>query len=431
MSRFKSINFLMGIVMVLAFSLGTMATASAHTQKLAFKGQHLVVWDYFTPFSGHTAERTATIKVIAAWEKATGGKATEAGQPAAGGNAAFLADPKKGPDIIGGPDDQAGAWAGTHLLSPVHMKASLYTPAAVSACRLNGKTWCYPWALDDVMLYYNKAFISAKQIAALKTWTQLAAWAKAFHKTHPTVWGFGDQISETYKANTFLTAYGGGDIYHSSKGYNGKKVIVGSAATAKGLNAFKSFFNTADGSAGVKNYLTDGSYDADLTHGTAAIVLTGPWDDENYKAGHINYGVAPLPGFKEGGKIVHGKSFTGVQVWAVNKYSRHNAAAQSLARYLSTHEEIPLYHASGRIPATRAALKKVSSVPELKAYSKQFLHSEPLPNVPQMSYVWNCTADAIELTFEGHGSASSNLKRAQANIKHYIKAGAGSCAAPS
>lgn len=227
-----------------------------------------------------------------------------------------------------------------------------------------------------------------------------------------------------------MTAYGGGDIFHSSKGYNGKKLVVGSAVTVKGLNAFKSFFEQADGSAGVKNYLTNGNYDADLTHGVAAIVLTGPWDDTNYK-GHIDYGVAPLPGFKKGSKIVYGDTFLGVQVWSVNRYSKHQAAAQSLASYLSTHMELPLYHTSGRIPATKAALKKVSQVPELKEYAKQFRHSEPLPNVPQMAYVWNCTADAMELTFEGHASAATNLRTAQAQIAGYIKKGSGGCAPPS
>jgi maltose-binding protein MalE len=431
MSRFKSINVLMGVIMVFAFTIGTVATASAQNQgsaqHLAFKGQHLVLWDFFpyTPFNG--PERVASTKIAEKWAKSTGATVTET-QPAAGVNPAFIADPKKAADVLMAPDDEVGSWYGSHLISKTHINSSLYTPTAVSACTLAGHTWCYPWALESIMLYYNKADISAKKMASLKTWSELAKWANAFHKSTGK-WGFGDQISETYKANPFLTSFGGGDIYHSSKGYNGKKIIVGSAATVKGLDAFKNFFN-ATGSGAVQNYLTKGSYDSDLANGSAAIVLTGPWDDAKYR-GTINYGVAPLPGNKVGGKIVYGKTFLGVQTLAVNKFSKHQAAAQSLAAYMSTHMELPLYKASGRIPATKAALKKVSNVPELKQYAKQFLHSEPLPNVPQMSFVWNCTADAIELTFKGAGSASSNLKVAQAKIEGYIKAGSGSCAPPS
>lgn len=427
MSRFKTINALLGVLMVLGLSLGTMTNASAHTRELKFKGQHVVLWDFFpyTPFN--TPERVASNKVAQKWAKANGATVTET-QPAAGVNAQFIADPKKAADILMAPDDEVGSWVGSHLLAPSKIKSSLYTPTAVSACTLEGKTWCYPWALESIMLYYNKALISTKKINSFKTWTDLARWANSFHKSTGK-WGFGDQISETYKANPFLTAFGGGDIQHTSKGYNGKKVILGSAKTVKGLQAFKNFFN-ATGSGAVQQYLTKGAYDSDLKAGTAAIVLTGPWDDGNYK-GSIDYGVRPLPGFKEGNKVVYGQTFLGVQTLAVNKYSKHKAAAQSLASYMSTHLELPLHKASGRIPATKAALKKVSGVPELKQYAKQFLHSEPLPNVPQMSYVWNCAADAIELTFKGDGSAAHNLKVAQAKINGFIKAGSGSCAGPS
>jgi len=414
--------------MVLGLTLGTMSGASAHPQHLAFKGQHVEIWDYFpiTPFN--TPERVTATGIAEKWAKANGATISET-QPSPNTPAAFIADPKKGADVLMGADDQVGSWVGSHLVLPIHLNTSLYTPAAVSGCTLDGKTWCYPWALESVMLYYNKAFISASQMAKLKTWTQLASWAKAFHKAHPSVWGFGDGLDEAYKANPFLTAFGGGDIYHGPKGYNGKRIILGSAATVKGLEAEVKFFNTADGSAGIANYLRDGSYDSDLTHGTAAIVLTGPWDDVNYR-GHINYGVAPLPGNKVGSKIVYGDTFLGVQAVAINKYSKHRAAAESLAAYMATHMELPLYHTSGRIPASKAALKTVSSVPELKEYAKQFLHSEPLPNVPQMAYIWNCAADAIELTFKGQGSAASNLKQAQAQVNGFIKAGSGTCANP-
>ena len=433
MSRFKSINALVGIALVFSFTLGTGAVAAAashHARPAAqkpFKGVHLTVWDFFpyTPFN--TPERVTFTKLANQWAKANGATITDT-QPAAGVNPAFIADPKKGPDVLMGPDDEVGAWEGSHLLSPTKLDRTLYTPAANAGCTLAGKTWCYPWALESIMLYYNKAYVSASQMAKLKTWAELGAWANKFHSQNPSKYGFADQISETYKANPFLTAYGGGDLQHTAKGYTGK-VILNSSATVKGLDLFKSFFG-ASGSGAVDKYLLDGSYDGDLTNGTAAIVLTGPWDDANYK-GHINYGVAPLPGVKVGKKIEYGKTFLGVQTLAVNKYSKNQKAAQAFAAWAGIHMELPLYHVGARIPASKAGLKAVASIPELKEYGKQFLHAEPLPNVPQMGYVWNCAADAIELTFKGNGTAASNLATAQAKVDSYIKAGSGSCAGPS
>ncbi len=364
----------------------------------------------------------ASNKVAQKWAKANGATVTET-TPSAGENAQFVANPKHAADVLMAPDDEVGAWYGSHLIDKTKLNPHLYTPTAVSACTLAGRTWCYPWALEEVVLYYNKADISTSKIKSLKTWTALAAWSKHFAATHPGHYGVGWQWDETYKANDFMTAFGGGYIFHGKKGYNGKKITVGSSATIKGLNAFNSFVK--DSGTGAKAYLGVGGYSQDLASGKTAIVLTGPWDDVNFK-GKINYGVAPVPGFKSGKKIVYGTPFLGVQTLAVNKYTKHAAAAQSLAAYMSTHMERPLFKASGRIPATRAALKAVSNNPELKQYSKAFLHSEPLPNVPQMSYVWNCVADAIHFTMLGNGSAAANLKAASAKISHSV-----SCTAPA
>jgi maltose-binding protein MalE len=422
-----STNALVGAVVALSMVFGTLGVAAAqsqsgHPQKLAYKGQHFLFWDYFpyTPTNGK--ERVASNNVAQKWAKANGATVTET-TPSAGVNPQFIANPKHAADVLMGPDDEIGAWYGSHLISRTNLKSSLYTPTAVSACTLAGKTWCYPWALEEVVLYYNKAYISDSKIRSLKTMTQLAAWAKSFSKSHPGHYGIGWQWDETYKANVFMTAFGGGYIFHNSKGYNGKKIIVGSNATVKGLEAFNSFVKVSG--TGAKAYLGVGGYSQDLASGKTAIVLTGPWDDVNFK-GKINYGVVPVPGFKSGKKIVYSTPFLGVQTLAVNKYSKHAAGAQSLASYMSTHMELPLFHASGRIPATKAGLKAVSGNAELNQYRKAFLHSEPLPNVPQMSFVWNCVADAIHFTMLGNGSAASNLKTASAKISHSV-----TCAPPA
>ena len=117
----------------------------------------------------------------------------------------------------------------------------------------------------------------------------------------------------------------------------------------------------------------------------------------------------------------YGQAFLGVQTMVVNKYSKHVKAAKSLAAYLSLHGELPLFHASGRIPAGKAQLKSVSGNPELKQYAKAFKHSIPLPNVPQMGAVWTPGQNAIALTLQGHGSAASNLKAAGTAIRKAIK----------
>jgi arabinogalactan oligomer/maltooligosaccharide transport system substrate-binding protein len=418
MSRFKSINALLGVLMVLGLTLGTMGTASAHVRELKFKGQHLTIWDFFPSTPVNTPERVATNKVAQAWAKANGAKVTEPAQPANGSNTAFQANPKKAADIVMVPDDQAGADVGAHLVVQTHLDTSLYAKAAVSGCTLDGKTWCYPWALEEVGLYYNKHDVPHSLFSGKYTWTSVAKWAKKYASANPGKYGIAWAWENGYYDNDFLTAFGGGSILHTSKGYSGKKVILGSSATVKGLNALKTFIN--ESGTGVNTYLTNEGYGSDFATGKDAIVLDGPWSDAQWVSAGLkrnsDYGFVPLPGFQTSGGVKYGTPFLGVQTLVVNKYSKHVAAAQSLAAYLSTHMELPLYHASGRIPATKAALKKVSGDEELKEYAKAFQHAEPLPNVPQMAAVWTPQQNAITLTLKGSGSASKNLKAAQAQI---------------
>ena len=104
MSRFKTINALVGIVVVLGMTVGTMSMASAATHTAVthnakpFKGQSLTIWDYFPSTPVNTPERVATNKVAQQWAKANGATVTEPAQPANGTNTAFQADPKKAAD---------------------------------------------------------------------------------------------------------------------------------------------------------------------------------------------------------------------------------------------------------------------------------------------------------------------------------------------
>ena len=274
------------------------------------------------------------------------------------------------------PDDQAGADVGSNLLVQSHLPKKTYVASAVSGCTLNGKTWCFPWALEEVGLYYNKHDVPASVFKGAYTWTSVAKWAKSYTASHPGHDSIAWAWENVYYNNDFLTAFGGGDIAHGSSGYIGKKVTVNSAATVKGLQALQSFIT--DSGPGCRHTSPTKVTDP-LCLGQGCHRTDGPWSDAQWESAGmkkgVDYGFAPLPGFKVGKKVVYGKPFIGVQVIGVNKYSKHVKAALSLGAYLSTHMELPLYNASGRIPATISALKKVSSDAEIKEYSKAFAHA--------------------------------------------------------
>ena len=424
MPRMKfSTNAIVGGVIAVSMMFGTLGVAAAHsTAAPAHKGVHLVIWDFFNQTPVNTPERVALNKVAQKWAKATHNTVTEPAQPAAGANTAFINDAKAGKaaDVILVPDDQAGVDYGDKIIAQSTLDKKAYVSSAVSACTIAGKTWCYPWALEEVGLYYNKKIVPASLFKGSPTWTKVASWSASYAKKNPGKYGIDWQWDNFYYDYDFLTAFGGGGLEHTSKGYNGHKVIIDNAATIKGLNYLKKFVKDTKTPVNAFIGTAGNNYGTTFATQQAAIVLDGPWSDATWKTAKppVDYAFAPLPSF---GGHHYGQAFLGVQTMVVNKYSKHVKAAKSLAAYLSLHGELPLFHASGRIPAGKAQLKSVSGNPELKQYAKAFKHSIPLPNVPQMGAVWTPGQNAIALTLQGHGSAASNLKAAGTAIRKAIK----------
>ena len=123
--------------------------------------------------------------------------------------------------------------------------------------------------------------------------------------------------------------------------------------------------------------------DGKFGSGQAAMVINGPWAVQNYRSKGINFGVAPLP------TLPNGKAptpFVGVQMLGVNSRSKNAAAAWDLARYLSINLPLPLYRASGRVPATVAAskAKEVKANPVTQVVIAASNKGQPMPNIPEM-----------------------------------------------
>src|SRR5579872_946018 len=136
MSRFKTLNAIVGIIMVLGLSLGTMSAASAQSSaKLPFKGQHLTIWDFFPSTPSNTPERAATLKVASKWASMNKATVTEL-QPTGGTNATFIANPQNGPDVLMAPNDEVAQWVGSHLVVTTKLNKKLYVKVADQACTI-------------------------------------------------------------------------------------------------------------------------------------------------------------------------------------------------------------------------------------------------------------------------------------------------------
>jgi maltose-binding protein MalE len=144
--------------------------------------------------------------------------------------------------------------------------------------------------------------------------------------------------------------------------------------------------------------------DGKFASGQAAMIINGPWAVQNYKAKGINFGVAPLP------TLPNGKAptpFVGVQMFAVNSKSSHVKESWDLINYLGTHLALPLYNASGRVPALTSVAKSkaVQANPVTKAVIASAANGQPMPNIPEMSVVWTPVGNGMQLLVKGTLSA--------------------------
>ena len=428
MSRLKSINAIIGIVVALTMVLGTSAAAyasanSAHSNAVRSGSCNLRIWDFF-PSTQNDDERTAFLKLANDWEssKAGGGcTVTEPIQPSGGYETPFINSPKTAGDIIMLPDDQEGVVWGDHLIAPVSLKTKDYLPDALEGAVNGGKDYAYPMFLETMMVYYNPTLIPSSTFKGKYTWNTVAAAAKACVSSSKCDYGLAWQWDNVYDDAQFLQSDPGAGYFAQTKtGFNPTKILLASKGSVAGLNYLKSTIAAAG--SPVDTFLGanggDGTATSLFEAGKLGILDIGPWADGEFKQiPFTNYAVAAPPYLKDGSKSYQGTPFVGVQDLVINKFSPYLSQAKSLASYLSLNVGKSMYQAGGRLPATKAQFNALGNTAEIKAYKTALAHVRAMPNIPQMGDVWGPTGSELTLFMEGKITAQAAMNASAAAIK--------------
>jgi arabinogalactan oligomer/maltooligosaccharide transport system substrate-binding protein len=156
-----------------------------------------------------------------------------------------------------------------------------------------------------------------------------------------------------------------------------------------------------------------------FVEGKLGAYYTGPWNEPDFKNGHVRFGFEPLPSFD--GKHPS-RPFSGVQVYALNAFSKHKNEAASLIAYLTSHMQSAEFKTSGRIPVLTALLnsKTVQKDAVAGGLAHAALAAAPMPNIPEMDQVWTPMGNAITAVVQGKSSASAAAKAAVQEIKSAI-----------
>ncbi len=278
-----------------------------------------------------------------------------------------------------------------------------YKANAIGATNVNGVPYSVPQVVDGVALYYNKKFVKTPPT----TWAQLSSMAKPL--TSGKNYGFlFDITGGLYYTYWAFNAYGG--YVFGTKGGKPDPTNIGldNAGSVQALTFLKSLTSivppTTDYNAA----------DSNFSAGKVAMTINGPWQLAAYeKALGSNLGVATIPTLPNGKAA---QTFIGVRVWVVNNFSKNQAAAWDLARYLSLNGQAVSGTYEGRLPSFKT-VPGWSLSPAQVAFSKAFSIGVPMPNIPEMSQVWTPMNNAITLAVQGHATPQTALNAALQQIK--------------
>jgi arabinogalactan oligomer/maltooligosaccharide transport system substrate-binding protein len=389
-------------------SASDVASASAE----AAKPEKLVVW------ANDDANQLKAVEQISeAYTKKTGIEVEVT--PVSGAEQvqklALAAPSGKGPDLFYQPQDRLGDVVAQGLAEPVSMdgaEADGYSDAAIEAVRYDGKTYGYPISVETYALYYNKDLASSPPA----TFEETASATKSLTDPGADRYGFLI-VPDFYYAIPFIANYGGYIFGGEPGSYDVSDIGLNNEGAIAGLKAYQQFMSRTS----IPQTLTTDIMDTLFTEGKAAMIVDGLWSLKTFeeKLGD-KLGTAPLPS-------VNGKSspsFVGVKSWFVSSYSSSKAWAMDLAAFLTNDENAGIYHdVTGEIPARTAALEQIGD-PLYKGFVDQIASGIPMPNVPEMTSVWEMD-NAVDFILKGD-DVTSVLDETVEKIRQQIKASGGS-----
>lgn len=394
-------------VVVPSMSLGNVQAAHPRA------GTTIIVWEDFPDAALPQMQALAN-----KWAKGNGDtvKFVSTSQPGMGGGSQSVtgllqlkAKNKDAADLAYTTEDSVGSLVLSGIVAkrPANLLSAAdlakYQTNAINSTMVNGVPYSVPQVVDGLALFYNKKYVKTPPA----TWNDLIATAKKL--TTGSMHGFLFYITGgLYYTYWAFNAYGGYVFGNKDGKPDPTNIGLANAGSVQALTFLKSL------SAIVPPTTDYNAADSNFAAGKAAMEINGPWALAAYqKALGNNLGVEPIPTLPNGKKA---QTFIGVRVWVVNNFSKNQAAAWSLAKYLSQNGQVISGTYEGRLPSFKHVAGWTPS-PAQAAFSKAFSIGVPMPNIPEMSQVWTPMNNAINLAVQGRAQPQTALAAALQQIR--------------
>ena len=408
------------------------SNASTTPPKLK-RGITLTINDFFDTTNKNDPGRLTMEKIAGDWALKTGNHVSFNGHPDNEQNKLCVDGPAgNGEDLIGVPHDQLSVMTTCSVLAPVPAWAwspalqKKYIKAALQATNINGKYYAMPWAIETTGLWYNKALISASVFKTSGSkplaWSTLIPKLQALTDPGASKYGLGWKIDDFYFDYGVIANTGGYVFKYGKKGFDYRNIGLDTPGAIKGITFLRDISTAGQYKLVPPSFTGNNGYsqiESLFDSGKIAVWLTGPWAKENMVKGGVNFGFAPLPSV-DGVHPAH--PFSGVQVFAVNAYSKHKNEAFALLSYMTQRMQLDEFKIQGRIPVETPYLnsKAVQSDPVSSGLARAALSANPMPNIPEMGQVWTPMANALTLVVKGQLSPADAAHQAVAAIKAAI-----------
>ena len=356
-----------------------------------------------------------------AFEKETGTKVDIKTGDALGGLDKLSLDNQSGkaPDVMMAPYDRVGGLGNDGQLAEVALSKDSKTDKTTESLVTNGgKVYGARAVIETLVLYYNKDLLQE----APKTFGELEELAK--DSKYDFAGEEGKNTAFLADWTNFYYAYGllsgnGGYVF-GKNGTDPKDIGLNNQGAIDGIEYAKTWYakwpKGLQDTKGAANFIQ-----TQFQEGKTAAIIDGPWKASSLKEAKVNYGVATIPTLPNGKAY---SAFGGGKAWVIPAGANNPEAAQKFVDFLtSTDQQKAFYDKTNEVPAnTEAREYAVGKNDELTtAVVKQFENAQPMPNISEMSTVWDPAATMLFDAVSGKKSAKDAADDAVKLIKETIE----------
>ena len=356
-----------------------------------------------------------------AFEKESGTKVNIKTGDALGGLDKLSLDNQSGkaPDVMMAPYDRVGGLGNDGQLAEVKLNKDSKTDKTTESLVTNGgKVYGAPAVIETLVLYYNKDLLQE----APKTFGELEELAK--DSKYNFAGEEGKNTAFLADWTNFYYAYGllsgnGGYVF-GKNGTDPKDIGLNNQGAIDGIEYAKTWYakwpKGLQDTKGAANFIQ-----TQFQEGKTAAIIDGPWKASSLKEAKVNYGVATIPTLPNGKAY---SAFGGGKAWVIPAGANNPEAAQKFVDFLTTtDQQKAFYDKTNEVPAnTEAREYAVGKNDELTtAVVKQFENAQPMPNISEMSTVWDPAATMLFDAVSGKKSAKDAADDAVKLIKETIE----------